>query len=290
MQLHRLRYFVAVAETGSFTRAAQREGISQPSLSQQILELESELNTRLFDRLGRRIVLTAKGQLLLPAAQNVLAAVADAERAMRAGSFDTELRVGMIPTVAPYLLPGVTRRFILAHPEVRLHFLEERTERLLEEILTGKLDLAVMALPIRDDRLHVERLRTEPLLAALPRGHRLAKKSSIRLADLADEPFLLLDELHCFGEQVLSLCRRGGKFEPRVVCRGEQLGTLLGLVAAGIGISVVPQMATLEEDRQRVYIPLSAPSPTRTLAAIWHKQRYRPPAVRDFLTILKSRE
>lgn len=287
MQIHRIRYFVAVAETGSFTRAAEREGISQPSLSQQILELESDLNVRLFDRLGRRIVITAAGQQLLPAAQRVLAAVADAERAVRSGTPGAELRVGAIPTVAPYLLPRVTRRFLKEQPTINLRYLEERTEKLLEAVLAGELDIAVMALPIRDERLHVERLFTEDLLVALPAGHTLAEKETIRFGDLQEEPFLLLDDLHCFGDQVLSLCRRSGRFEPRVACRGEQIGTLLALVAQGIGVSIVPEMAAANDSaKQRVYRPLSGPAPKRTLCAVWHKQRYRPPAARSFVELL----
>ena len=286
MQIHRIRYFVAVAETGGFTRAAEREGISQPSLSQQILELESDLNVRLFDRLGRKIVLTAAGQQLLPAAQRVLSAVADAERAVRAGTPGAELRIGAIPTVAPYLIPGVTPQFLKGHPTINLRFIEDRTESLLADILAGELDVAVMAMPVRDERLHIEKLFAEELLVALPAGHKLAAKISIRVADLADEPFLLLDELHCFGDQVMSLCRRGGKFEPRVVCRGEQIGTLLALVAQGVGVSVVPQMAAADGGKKRVYRPLAGPAPTRTLCAVWHKQRYRPPAVRAFVDLL----
>lgn len=290
MQLHRLRYFVAVAETGSFTRGAEREGISQPSLSQQILELESDLNVRLFDRLGRKIVLTAAGQQLLPEAQRVLAAVADAERAVRSKAPGAELRVGAIPTIAPYLLPKITRPFLKEQPMVNLRYLEDRTERLLAALLAGELDVAIMALPVRDERLHVEKLFAEDLLVALPSDHALTRKDTVRFADLTDEPFLLLDDLHCFGDQVLSLCRRGGKFEPRVACRGEQIGTLLALVAEGVGVSIVPEMAAAEESgKKRIYRPLAGPAPSRTLCAVWHKQRYRPPAVRAFVDRLKSR-
>lgn len=205
MELHRLRYFVAVAETGSFTRAAEREGITQPSLSQQILEFEKELtrdagNTvRLFDRLGRKAVLTAVGQQLLPHAQAVLSATAEAERAVRAVGPGGVLRAGAIPTVAPYLLPVVARRFLKAHPG-RLRLLEDKTERLLHALIAGELDVAVMALPVRDDRLHVEPLFTEPLVLAVPADHPLASKDAIRLKDIAEEPFLLLDDLHCFGD------------------------------------------------------------------------------------------
>lgn len=175
-----------------------------------------------------------------------------------------------------------------AHSGVELQLVEDRTERLLDGLLTGELDLGVMALPIRDDRLHVESLLTEPLVMALPAKHRLAAKSELKLADVMDEPFILLDEMHCFGDQVLSLCRRGG-LEPKVVCRGEQIATLLAMVAAGQGLSVVPEMAaTGDTSPKRVYRPLGKPTPTRTLCAVWHKQRYRPPSLRAFVDALKT--
>lgn len=289
MELHQLRYFVAVAETGSFTRAAEREGVTQPTLSEQVIRLESKTNgvgRRLFDRLGRKVVLTDAGQELLGRAQAILAAVNEAESAVRDSAEGGRLRVGAIPTIAPYVLPAAVTKFTKAHPGVQLHLQEDRTERLLADVLAGELDAGIMVLPIRDDRLHVEKLYTEPLVMALPAKHRLATKPEVKLADVMDEPFILLDEMHCFGDQVLSLCRRGG-LEPKVVCRGEQIATLLAMVAAGLGVSVVPEMAAVgDSSPKRVYRPLGKPTPTRTLCAVWHKQRYRPPSLRAFVEFL----
>jgi LysR family hydrogen peroxide-inducible transcriptional activator len=291
MELHQLRYFVAVAETGSFTRAAEREGVTQPTLSEQVIRLESEdhgVGRRLFDRLGRKVVLTDAGHELLGRAQAILAAVDEAERAVRDSTEGGRLRVGAIPTIAPFLLPSAVTRFRKAHPAVQLQLKEDLTERLLADLLAGELDIGVMALPIRDDRLHVERLFTEPLVMALPAGHRLVAKSEVRLADVVDEPFILLDDMHCFGDQVLSFCRRGG-IEPQVVCRGEQIVTLLAMVAAGQGVSVVPEMAAEgDTSPHRAYRSLGKPTPTRTLCAVWHKQRYRPPSLRAFAEVLKT--
>jgi len=291
MELHQLRYFVAVAETGSFTRAAEREGITQPTLSEQVIRLESKKNgvgRRLFDRLGRKVVLTDAGTELLGRAQGILAAVDEAERAVRDSADGGRLRVGAIPTVAPFVLPAAVTRFTKAHPGVQLHLLEDRTERLLAALLGGELDIGVMALPVRDERLHVEKLYSEPLVMALPTTHRLAAKTEVKLADVVDEPFILLDDMHCFGDQVLSLCRRGG-VEPKVVCRGEQIVTLLAMVATGQGVSVVPEMAAAgDPSPHRVYRSLGKPAPTRTLCAVWHKQRYRPPSLRDFVDVLKQ--
>jgi len=292
MELHQLRYFVAVAETGSFTRAAEREGVTQPTLSEQVMRLEGKahgVGRRLFDRLGRKVVLTDAGEELLGRAQSILAAVNEAERAVRDSAEGGRLRVGAIPTIAPYVLPGAVTRFAKAHAGVQLQLQEDRTERLLDGILAGEVDLGIMALPIRDDRLHVESLFSEPLVMALPAKHRLAAKSEVKLADVMDEPFILLDEMHCFGDQVLSLCRRGG-LEPKVVCRGEQIATLLAMVSAGQGLSVVPEMAAMgEASAKRVYRPLGKPTPTRTLCAVWHKQRYRPPSLRAFVAALQEK-
>ena len=291
MELHQLRYFVAVAETGSFTRAAEREGVTQPTLSEQVIRLESKkhgVGRRLFDRLGRKVVLTDAGHELLGRAQSILAAVDEAERAVRDSAEGGRLRVGAIPTIAPFVLPAVVGRFAKGHSGVHLQIEEDRTERLLARILAGELDVGIMALPIRDERLHVEKLYSEPLVMALPAKHRLAGKPEVKLGDVVDEPFILLDDMHCFGDQVLSFCRRGG-VEPKVVCRGEQIVTLLAMVAAGQGVSVVPEMAAVgDTSPYRVYRPLGKPSPTRTLCAVWHKQRYRPESLRDFVEELKN--
>ena len=291
MELHQLRYFVAVAETGSFTRAAEREGVTQPTLSEQILRLEGKrhgVGRRLFDRLGRKVVLTDAGRELLGRAQGILAAVGEAERAVRDSSEGGLLRIGAIPTIAPFVLPGAVTRFRKAHPAVQLLLQEDLTERLLAGVLAGDLDVGLMALPIRDDRLHVEKLYSEPLLLALPPKHPLAGRSEVKLADLMDEPFILLDDVHCFGDQVLSFCHRGG-VEPRVVCRGEQIVTLLAMVAAGEGVSVVPEMAALSDTAGAcVYRSLAKPAPTRSLCAVWHKQRYRPESLRAFVDVVRE--
>jgi LysR family hydrogen peroxide-inducible transcriptional activator len=291
MELHQLRYFVAVAETGSFTRAAEREGVTQPTLSEQIIRLESPkygIGQRLFDRLGRKVVLTDAGQVLLSHAQAILAAVDEAERAVRDSGEGGRLRIGAIPTIAPFVLPRIVSRFRKDHAAVQLQLKEDLTERLLADLLAGELDLAIMALPIRDERLHVEKLFTEPLVMALPPKHRLVAKNEVKLGDVVDEPFILLDDVHCLGDQVLSICHRGG-LEPRVVCRGEQIVTLLAMVAAGQGVSIVPEMAaTADTARSCVYRPLGKPVPTRTLCAVWHKHRYRPATLRAFVEVMQK--
>jgi len=290
MELHQLRYLVAVAQAGSFSRAAERCHVSQPSLSQQIAKLERRVGQRLFDRLGRRVVLTDAGRLLADRATAILAAVDDAERQVQAGDGATagRLTIGAIPTVAPYLLPPVLERFACQFPGVELTVQEDVTQNLLTAVRAGDVDLAVLALPIDEERLQVESLLTEPLLLALPPGHRLSRRPRITLADLQDERFILLNEMHCLGDQVLSFCKAHSCL-PKIACRSAQITTVQCLIALGQGISLLPAMAQATDPAQRRnYRPLADAAPTRTIAAAWHRQRYHSPAAARFLEVLRG--
>jgi DNA-binding transcriptional LysR family regulator len=289
MEMHQLRYFVAVAHAGNFSRAAERCFVSQPSLSQQIKKLEKDLDQRLFDRLGRKAVLTDAGRLLLDRATAILAAVDDAEQRLK--DFDQLeggcLAIGAIPTVAPYLFPATLKRFLPLCPRVDLTVHEDLTRHLLEAVAGGELDLALVALPVADDRLAAEALHTEPLLLALPPRHRLLRHKSITVEALQAERLIVLDEMHCLGEQVLSFCNEKGCH--RIACRSTQLSTVQHLIAMGQGVSILPAMATRQERHPRLaYRELPAPQRTRTLAAVWHKHRYHSVAAERFLGQLKA--
>src|SRR5262245_39040048 len=289
MELHQLRYFVAVAETGSFTKAALRCGVAQPSLSQQIQRLATQLRHSMFDELGRKVLLTEAGKELLGRATTILAAVDEAERALRDGLDPTQghLALGAIPTVAPYLLPPVLSAFVRRYPDVHTTVQENFTEHLLTALLAGELDLAILALPVRDERLQTEVLRTDPLFVVLPRRHRLAAKRKIRLSELAEERFILLSEMHCLGGQVASFCRQQS-FAPPVSCRTAQLSTVQQMIERGLGVSLLPALAReADQSSRRVYRPLDGPPLVRTLAAVWHRQRYLSPTTRLFLEQLK---
>jgi len=289
MELHQLRYFVAVADAGSFTRAAERCAVSQPSLSQQILKLERDLKQRLFDRLGRKVLLTAAGRLLLDRAVGILANVDDARRLLRDGDDlqGARFSVGAIPTIAPYLLPAVLERHLRRWPGVEVTVEEDVTANVLRAVAAGELDLGLVALPVRDERLDAEALLTEPLLLALPPRHRLARRARITPDDLHDERFILLGEMHCLGEQVLSFCRASG-CQPRITCRSAQIATIEALIAAGQGISLLPAMARRGGGVRLVYRTLADGQPTRTVAAVRHRQRYHSPAAERFLVGLRS--
>src|ERR1700721_1035438 len=194
MEFHQLRYVCAIADTGNFSRAAERCQISQPSLSQQVLKLEEELGTKLFDRLGRSIRLTEAGDAFLPRARTILEQMETARSS--AADQNTEFRgsvaVGVIPTVAPYLIPSYAAAFAKKYPDAKLRIVEDTTSVLVEGLRDLSIDGAILALPLRHKDLELFRIRTEPLFAALSREHPLASAKSLALKELRGEPFVLL--------------------------------------------------------------------------------------------------
>jgi LysR family hydrogen peroxide-inducible transcriptional activator len=291
MELHQLRYFVAVARAGNFSRAAERCHVSQPSLSQQILKLERRLGQPLFSRLGRRAVLTDAGRMLLDRATLILAAVDDAERRLRAGDqiHSGRLAIGAIPTVAPYLLPPVLESFAKRCPQAELIVREDVTIHLVSAVVEGELDLAIVALPVSDEHLHAEPLFAEPLLLAVPPGHALAGRRRVAVGDLAGERFILLGEMHCLGEQVLNFCR-AHECQPQIVCRSAQIATIQSLIALGQGVSILPEMArACDGTGKLLYRPLADAGLRRTIAVISHRHYYQSPLAEEFLAGLRER-
>jgi LysR family transcriptional regulator, hydrogen peroxide-inducible genes activator len=290
MEMDQLRYFVAVAQTGSFSRAAERCHVAQPSLSQQILKLEHRLGQPLFHRLGRRATLTDAGRLLLDRATTVLATLDDAERRLRSGDAiqGSRLSIGAIPTIAPYLLPQVLKGFVERWPTVELLIREDVTSLLVQAVVEGELDLAIAALPIADPRLEAEPLFSENLLVALAPGHPLAMRKRIALADLMEERFILLNEMHCLGEQVINFCR-ARECQPQIACRSAQVATLQSLIALRQGVSLLPEMARqADQSGTLVYRPLANDQPRRTLAMFWHRHHYHGPMAECFLAQLRG--
>lgn len=275
MELHQLRYVVAVAHCGSFSEAAAKCHVAQPSLSQQIQKLESELEELLFERLKRGIRLTPAGERFVQRATRILEEVEAASREVREHQAELggPLTLGVLPTIAPYLLPEFVPAFIRSFPAVELTVQEDTTARLLQMLVACEVDLALTSLPIRDERFATESLFEEELLLALPPEHALASKKKIRLADLDGEPFILMKEGHCLGDQTLNFCTRRD-FQPQVACRSAQVETLQSLVRAGLGISLVPAMATrAQHSHQPVYRSLDLPRPSRAIALTWLRGR-----------------
>jgi LysR family hydrogen peroxide-inducible transcriptional activator len=290
MEIHQLEYLVALAEERSFTRAAERLSIAQPSLSQQIQKLEKEIGQPLFDRLPRGVSTTEAGQKLLEHARRILAEIEDAKRQAREsrGAISGALTIGAIPTVAPFLLPAVMKEFATRHPDVTLELVEDVTARLLEQVDQGKVDFAVMSDADPGRTLILETIGREDLVLLLPAEHKLAKRKTISWDEIHDERFLVLHDMHCLSGQVMTFCRPHG-VTPQIAARGAQLATLAEMISVGLGVSVVPTMM-MANDRGvgRVYRALANDPPSRAICVIWSMFRYRTNAAREFVKLLKD--
>lgn len=290
MEIHQLRYFVAVAQTGSFTRAALRCHVSQPSLSQQIQKLEQALRQPLFHRLGRQVRLTEAGQRLLEYAVPILQKLDEAAQVLRTSQLaeHSRLALGAIPTIGPYVLPEVLPPWTQQFPHAELTIREDVTAALVTALAEGELDIALLALPLEDPRLEAEPLATEPLLLAVPPGHRLAERSLVTLDDLRDQRFILLGEMHCLADQVLAFCH-AHECHPPIACTSLQLGTIQQLIALGQGISLLPELARRADPGGRiVYRALAGHVPSRTLAMAWHRHHAAGPAERAMRQALRD--
>jgi len=267
MELNQLRYVCAIAETGSFSRAAERCQVAQPSLSQQVLKLEKDLGARLFDRLGRSIRLTEAGRAFLPHARSILGQMETARSSVADKSIDVRgsAAVGVIPTIAPYLMPRYTAAFARKYPEAKLRIVEDTTPVLVENLRDLSIDLAILALPLRQRDLQLFPLRTEPLFAVLPRDHPRAGAESLALKDLRGESFVMLRDGHCFRDLSIAACTRA-RVTPRIAFESGQFSSLFGMVAAGVGISLVPEMA-IDRNAGCRFVRLGDPRATRTIVA-----------------------
>jgi LysR family hydrogen peroxide-inducible transcriptional activator len=291
MEMHQLRYVVAVARAGNFTRAAEACHVSQPSLSQQVQKLEDELGERLFDRMKREAKLTPHGELFLGRAVKILEEV---EAARREAS-DAQrllcgtLNVGVLPTIAPYLLPEAVAAFAKKFPGVEIVLQEDTTARLVKLALACAIDLALASRPIEDERMEVRDLFSEELRLALPPGHPLTRKRTVTVADLEKERFIVMKEEHCLGDQVLRFCERR-EMKPNISLRSAQLETIQVLVRSGVGISLIPAMAARRKRTDLpVYRSLSSPMPKRKIVAVWPKQRSLSRAATEFLKVISEK-
>ena len=280
MEVHQLRYFCAVAKHGTFTRASEVEHVAQPSLSQQILKLEAELGSRLFDRLPRSARLTVFGKAFLPKAERILRELEEAKTELQemAGNEKGDVVVGIIPTIAAYLLPKLLKGFAARHPLITVKIIEDITPTLLQRLHDGTIDMAIAALPITEGDLASEELFEEKFYAVLPKTHRRASSKSISLTDLNREPFLLLKEGHCFRDSLIAACHKS-KVTPSVVFESGQFATILAMVSAGMGVSAVPAMA-VQPQAGCTFIPISGKHSTRKVGIISSRNHYQSRAQR----------
>jgi len=290
MELHQLRYFVAAAECGNVSRAAERCHVAQPSLSQQLQKLESLLGVKLFDRIGRGIAITDTGRALLPRARQILAQVRDTEANLKREAVGCEgtLIVGAIPTMAPYLLPPALGKLRSIYPNCQISVREALTEQLVEALANNEIDCALVSTPLEDELLEIEVLGNEELLVAVPAHHAAAGKTQLGLTDLRGQPTVSLEDMHCLGRQIEGFCS-ARHLSRRVVCRTTQMLTILELVGLGVGVSMIPEMAAAADATGRCrYLPLRPGKPTRQIAVAWRQGRTRPLAATRFIDLVKS--
>jgi DNA-binding transcriptional LysR family regulator len=293
MEVHQLAYFESVSRHLHFTRAAEELNVAQPSVSQQIRKLETELGAPLFHRMKRHVALTEAGKTFLPHARAVLQRLDEARREVHelSGLRRGSLAVGAPPSVGTHLLPRALAAFSRRHPGIALAFREAGSRTLLGLLEQGELDLAVVIQPIRHPALETRLLLEEELLLAVPRGHPLANgQRRVRLAQLREEPFVLLREgAYDLRDQTLAACRRAG-FDPVVALDGGEMDSMLRFVAAGIGVAILPEMvlAELERPDGPVAVRRLQPRLTRSLVLARRRDRYFSAAAREFTGVLEQ--
>lgn len=270
--LQQLRYAVAVADLGHVGRAAERCFVSQPALSKQLMALEARLGTTLFERSNRGVVITPSGERLVAQARRVLNEVDTLMAFAReeGDGLDGRLHLGVIPTIGPYLLPDALVQLRATHPTLQLVLREDQTERLLDRLGDGRLDAAVVALPLTHPGFATETLYEEQFLLAAPLGHPLAGDDGpVTDADLVGHRLILLEEGHCLRDQALAVCRQAGAGAAEI--SGTSLGTVVQMVANGLGVTLLPERALDIEVRvdDPIVLRRFVTAPSRTVALAW---------------------
>jgi len=283
MNLKDLKYLVALADTGHFGKAAERTFVSQPTLSAQLKKLEDYLGVKLVERQPKNIKLTEVGRQIVVRARRMLDE-GDQIIALARNNTDPfvgKLKVGLIPTIGPYLLPRVMQKLRKALPHLGLMLYEHQTEALLRRLRDGEIDLGIMALPVAQEGMETRALYDEAFTVALPNNHPLAAKTAIKVADLKGQTLLLLEDGHCLRDQALEVCSRIEVHEAEDF-RATSLETLRQMVVAGLGITLLPETAVespFGSQRGLSIRQFVKPAPTRTVGAVWRKSSTRAPAI-----------
>lgn len=279
MNIRDLKYLIALSETRHFGNAAEACHVSQPTLSTQIKKLEHELGITLVERDNKHVILTELGQTVVEHAKDVLASV-ECIKDIAQQSKDPEsgtLTLGLIPTIGPYLLPYAIKAIKARFPDLTLYLHEAKTEDLTSMLKAGKIDAAIMALPIQDDRLDHHPIYHEAFFAALPARHKLAKKDTLHFSDLKDHNIMLLEDGHCMRDQALDICQRAGSDETEEF-RATSLETLRQMVISGVGMTLLPTLAaesSMGQPQDIAIIPFEAPYPKRTIAIFFRRSTPR---------------
>ncbi|MGA2839161.1 MAG: LysR substrate-binding domain-containing protein [Steroidobacteraceae bacterium] len=292
MNLKDLKYLVALADTGHFGKAADRTFVSQPTLSAQLKKLEQYLGVKLVERQPKNVQLTEVGKQIVVRARRMLDESNEIIALARNNTdpFAGKLKVGLIPTIGPYLLPRVMQKLRKALPHLGLMLYEHQTEALLKRLRDGEIDLGIMALPIAQDGLESRQLYEEAFTVALPNNHPLAAKSTIKVQDLKGQTLLLLEDGHCLRDQALEVCSRIEIREAEDF-RATSLETLRQMVVAGLGITLLPETAVeppFGSQRGLTIRQFAKPAPTRTVGAVWRKSSTRAAAIMAACDVLHN--
>ena len=290
IKLKDLRYLVAVADTAHFGRAAEKCFVSQPTLSAQLKKLEQYLGVQLVERAPQHVRLTEAGEQIVSRARRILEdsdAVVTLARAHR-DPLAGVLRVALLPTIGPYLLPRVSQLVRKALPRLELRLYEYQTAQMLEKLQLGEIDVGVLALPVATDGLESRELYTEPFIVAVPDHHRLTKRDTVRVEDLQGESLLLLEDGHCLRDQALEVCSRIGPNEKQDF-RATSLETLRQMVATGAGVTLLPELATrgaYGHAKGVAIRPFARPAPVRHVGAVWRKSTARLQAIQAVCKVI----
>lgn len=267
----------------NFTRAAEELNLSQSALSRAIQKLEDQFGQPLFERKPREVLLTDLGELLLERAKGILKLMEDTFSELADAGRRGRIRLGTIPTIAPYFLPGLLSRFAEKHPNITVMVQEDTTESLIKRCNHGEVDLAILALPILSKNLELEPLFDEELLLVVPVGHPLAAMKSVGIQAVDGYPFVMLNEAHCLSDNIASFCRRKS-VQPVTVERTSQLATVQELVTLNHGVSIVPEMARkIDTSDRRIYRSFSGEKPVRTVAMMWNAYRFQSRSVKTLM-------
>jgi len=288
VELHQLRYFVAVAEHRHFTKAARALTVAQPSVSKQIRRLEEELGASLFHRMRGNVALTPAGEALLPLARRVLDDVEGAESEVRdlAGMRRGRLSVGATPSLSTTLVPSALARYHQSYPGIELALHEAGSRDLVRELEQGALDVALVILPMRDEVLETTPLLREELVLAVPKSHPLAQRRSVSIADLRDVPLVMFRDGYDLRTATLAACRRAG-FQPTFALEGGEMDGVLGMTAAGLGVAVVPSLVVERGGPLRA-VRIAKPELTRTIGFAHRRDRRLSRAAQEFIATVRT--
>jgi LysR family hydrogen peroxide-inducible transcriptional activator len=290
MHLHQLKYFVAIVDSGSVTKAAEQCFISQPSISQQLAKLEDAIGKKLFSRVKGKLVLTDAGQVMYEQARKILADVEETiHRVGDVGSASGgHVSIGILPTLAPYILPSTLTALSQEYPDASVTIREEVSDVIVDAARRGELDILVEVLPFDDSHLDVAPLFRDEFYAAVHKGSELAGNEEIALSELDGMPFILLEDIHCMARQVEQYCF-SERFMPKAMFQASQLTTVKHLIDMQYGVSILPSICIDNEESANIrYVRLKGEKPAREVVIATAKDRYLGPAAESFVALVKE--